>query len=588
MKGQNYAEEIKARLTIYDLVSQYVQLKKAGVNWKGLCPFHSESTPSFVVSPEKQICHCFGCHKGGDIFSFIQEMEGVSFVESLTILGERVGIKVERTNMPTAGDNSEKDELLRSQEEATKFFEQQLWDTASGAKVLDYLKRRGVKEGDVKEFRLGFAPDSFELLTNKLLGQGFAKEVLLKTGLAATKDTGADGVYDKFRGRLMFPIFDLFGRVCGFGGRALSAEQMPKYLNSPDSVIYNKSKILYGFSHAKKAVKARQRVVLVEGYFDMILPYQVGVEETVATCGTALTADHVRLIKRFTTNVVSSFDRDNAGFEATKRSYFLLRAEGISLKVVSGLDEKDPADFVREHGADFGKLLDEAMPFVSFYIERLVKQFGTETLDGRKAVLAELLPIFKGIAPSEKDFFVRELSLKFKMAESLIYDEIERFALPSFRKVENELQVKEFRPSAAQCALAIMLKGPAFFVAESAEVFSVSENLDEKAIYNALADQYNSLRNELKSWDLSGEPFVACRREIDVLGLYADERYGTFREDELQAECAKLIARVRGEKSERVYRGLIERIKEAEGSGDMALLKSLLEEQGRLMSDLKK
>lgn len=585
MKGHNYAEEIKARLSIYDLVSQYVQLKKAGVNWKGLCPFHSENTPSFVVSPEKQICHCFGCHKGGDIFSFIQEVEGVTFVEALTILGERVGVKVERANMPVAADNSEKEGLLQAQEEAAKFFEQQLWDTAPGEKVLDYLRRRGVKDGDVKEFRLGFAPDSFEALTNKLLAQGFKRDVLLKTGLAATKDTSVEGVYDKFRGRLMFPIFDLFGRVCGFGGRALSAEQMPKYLNSPDSLIYNKSRILYGLSYAKKAIKARGRVVLVEGYFDMILPYQVGVEETVATCGTALTADHVRLLKRFTAEVISSFDRDDAGFEATKRSYFLLRNEGLSLKVVNGLDQKDPADFVREHGADFAKLLDQAVPFVSFFIVRLVDKFGTETLDARRAVLAELLPIFKGMAPSEKDFFVRELALKFKIPEGHIYDEIERFNLPSFQRVQ-EVERKEFKPSASECALAIMLKGPEFFLENCGEVFSVSENLDEKAIYNALSDQYNSSRSDLKSWDLSA--VFDWRERIDVLGLYVDEKYAPFKEEELKSECERLVERLRTGQKEREYRGLTEKIREAEASGDMTGLQELLAQQVKLLSDLKK
>lgn len=589
MANTNYAEEIKGRLTIYDVVSQYVQLKKAGVNYKGLCPFHSENTPSFVVSPEKQICHCFGCHKGGDIFTFIQEMEGVSFGEALTILGERVGIKVERAKMPTEKENSEKEDFLNAQELATQFFEHQLWETANGAKVLDYLKRRGVKDGDIKEFRVGFAPDSYDGLTGKLTNEGIKRDVLLKTGLCAAKDLTSGTIYDKFRGRLMFPIFDFFGRICGFGGRALSDEQQPKYLNSPESAIYNKSKILYGLSHAKKAIKGRGRVILVEGYFDVILPYQVGIEEVVATCGTALTADHVRLLKRFTTNVVSSFDSDNAGFEATKRAYFLLAAEGIALKVVAGLDQKDPADFVREHGKEFEGLIDKAVPFVSFYIERLVKQFGSETLEARRAVLNELLPIFKPMPAADKDFFVRQLALKFQMPEGSIYDEIDRFALPRTFNQTAAVEVHgAFRPTASQCALAIMLKGPEFLILESEGVFSESEKFDEKAIYIALVDKYNSLRDKTGVWDLAAPEFERFRREIDVLGLYVDEKYAHFRSEELKAECLRLIARVRLEGLERQYQGLKLQMKEAEERGDMARVRELLELQNKLLLDLKK
>jgi DNA primase len=302
------------------VISQYVQLKKAGRNYKGLSPFNSEKTPSFVVSPEKQIFHCFSSGKGGDIFTFIQEFEGVSFPEALQILADQSGIKISNIDKFYKKEaKSEKDEYYKAHDLACEFFEKQLWDSKEGEKVLEYLHKRGVTDETIKSFRVGFSPDEYDALYPILNKKGIAKKVILNSGLAASKGIGGDQIYDKFRSRLMFPIIDYMGRICGFGGRALKKDQDPKYLNSPENPIYNKSKVLYGLYEAKQSIKEKDQVVFVEGYFDVIMPHQDGVKNVVATSGTALSSDQIRLIKRLTSNVVTCFDSDSAGFEATKR-----------------------------------------------------------------------------------------------------------------------------------------------------------------------------------------------------------------------------------------------------------------------------
>jgi DNA primase len=261
-------DEIKSRLSIEELVSSYVQLKKAGRSYKGLCPFHSEKTPSFVVSSEKQICHCFGCNKGGDIFTFIQEVEGISFPEALRLLADRVGVKIEENKSKSVSvSKKEKDEFYRAHDLAAEFFEKQLLSSRDGEKVLEYLYKRGLTNETIKEFRLGFAPDSYDSLYPFLLKKGINKDILIQSGLVSAKNLSSDDIYDKYRQRLIFPILDNLGKICGFGGRALKKDQMPKYLNSPENIIYNKSKLLYGLYHSQKAIKEFDKILLVEGYF---------------------------------------------------------------------------------------------------------------------------------------------------------------------------------------------------------------------------------------------------------------------------------------------------------------------------------
>ncbi|MFC1616558.1 DNA primase, partial [Patescibacteria group bacterium] len=492
-------DEIKGRLGIVDLVSQYVQLKKAGRNFKGLCPFHSEKTPSFVVSPEKQICHCFGCNNGGDIFTFIQEVEGITFVEAIQVLADKVGVKVEKRHMKSGGaKKTEKDEFFKAHELACAFYEEKLFHSKAGEKVLNYLQGRGLKEETIREFRLGFAPDDYNVLHNYLLKKGVRKDILIKSGFVTSKNLASDSIYDKFRARLMFPIFDYLGRICGFGGRALKKEQMPKYLNSPENLIYNKSNILYGLSHAKQSVKEENHLILVEGYFDVILPYQEGIKNIAATSGTALTVLQVTKIKRISSSVLTCFDADDAGFEATKRAYVLLNEKDITVRTTADFQGKDPADFVKEDPEAFKIKLKDADDFIKFYMNELIKRHDISRFQGRKKILSELLPLYKKMSAATKDYYVRDLAQKLNVPERTLYDEIDTFILPDNHpaKLDSEFIPEQNLDSISKLRIDQLII--AIFLYKSQIFKNFVEKINEKyfkddvnTIYKELTNQYN-------------------------------------------------------------------------------------------------
>src|SRR3989338_3901859 len=329
--------DIKGRLSIEDVVRPYVQLKQAGRSLKGLCPWHSEKTPSFVVSPERQLAYCFGCSKGGDMFSFIQEIEGVDFKGAIELLAERAGLDLshyERSMSTPKVTKDHKDELFRANEEAAKFFQEYLMSTKEGKKVLQYLEDRGMTAETVRRFGLGLSPDSFDETLNYLVQKKCSMSELLEVGLVSSQSTTLDKTYDKFRCRLMFPILNVQGKIAVFGGRALKKDDQPKYMNSPESPIYHKGDILYGFYRAKKAIREHDLAVVVEGYMDVMASHQAGVEHVVASSGTALTDAQLKLLKRFTNNVAFSFDTDVAGEEALRRAIDIGQPLGIMMKVI--------------------------------------------------------------------------------------------------------------------------------------------------------------------------------------------------------------------------------------------------------------
>ncbi|MFA6992072.1 MAG: DNA primase [Candidatus Gracilibacteria bacterium] len=582
----NIVDDIKNRLDIVQVISQYVQLKKAGRNYKGLSPFNAEKTPSFVVSPEKQIFHCFSSGKGGDIFTFIQEFEGVSFPEALQILADQAGIKVANIDKYYKKEpKSEKDEYFKAHELACEFFENQLWDTSEGKKVLDYLSKRGVTEATIKEFRVGFAPDAFDALYPYLLKKGIPKKILLNSGFASSKGIGEDEIYDKFRSRLMFPIIDYMGKICGFGGRALKTDQEPKYLNSPENPIYNKSKVLYGLYQSKQSIKEKDQVVFVEGYFDVILPHQDGVKNVVATSGTALTSDQIRLIKRLTNNAVTCFDTDHAGFEATKRSYFLFNEQGINIKTLADIGVKDPADFVKENPGKFIEALAKARDFLLFYIEKLANENDTSVFEGRSAVLSEILPIMKVMAPATKDFYIREFASKLKIGERVFYDEINSFALPKNHPArEVDAPSSGYKISTEEIILSLIIRYPFLFIQTEGLIDENSFKETEKSIYKKLANQYNSHRTNLGEWDFDG--FSAEEKEkVNVLSLYAEDNYDRFGEEIKELEIKQLTDLLKKERKLRRLSEVLDEISKAEKEGDKERLVKFLKEQQELISN---
>ena len=354
-------DEIKDRLDIVDLISEYVNLKKAGQNWKGLCPFHTEKTPSFTVSPAKQIFHCFGCGSGGDIFTFLTRYESLTFPEALKILATRAGVTI-KTFQKGADTTGEKETLLTIHRDALEFFQQYL---RKNAKAIEYLKERGISSNAQNLFSLGFAPRSWNALLSFLERKGHKADTIKKAGLV-TK--GTKGYYDTFRGRIIFPIHDHKGDVVAFGGRSIDGSD-PKYLNSPETLIFNKRRVLYGLHYAKDSIKKTGHALLMEGYLDVITAHIHGFKNALAPLGTALTQEHDKLIRRFTEDVIIIFDSDPAGIKAAKNTANILLESGLNVRILSMPENQDPDSFLQQKGdKEFQELVEHPLSIVDFFM----------------------------------------------------------------------------------------------------------------------------------------------------------------------------------------------------------------------------
>jgi DNA primase len=390
--SENTLEQIRAASDIVDVIGSYIPLKKAGANFTALCPFHKEKSPSFNVNASRQIFHCFGCHKGGDVFTFVKEYENISFVEAVKRLADRAHIPLE-TEKDGAGAQTRhlKDTLLQIHEQITQRWQNALATDAAGQIARDYLAKRGVSAEAVKLFRLGYAPDAWDDTVNWAKGKGFEIGDVEKAGLVIRKEE-TDRYYDRFRGRLMFPICDEQGRVIGFSGRVLSGdEKTAKYVNSPETPIFTKSKVFFGLDKSKRAILDTGHAIVCEGQLDLIACYMAGVKNIVAPQGTAFTSDHARIIKRYVNEVVLCFDSDNAGQNAAVRSLDSLLASGLAVRVAVVPAPHDPDSFIKEHGGEaFVSLVSGAKGFFDYYLERLCAQNDSSTDKGRLAVLRSM------------------------------------------------------------------------------------------------------------------------------------------------------------------------------------------------------
>jgi DNA primase len=382
-------ERIRAASDIVDVIGSYLPLKRAGANFVAVCPFHKEKTPSFNVNPQRQIFHCFGCHKGGDVFTFVKEYENIDFPEAVRRLADRAKIPLEYE----AGDGEQqsrhiKDQLLQIHEQIAQRWQNALANEASGQVARDYLAKRGVSPEAVKLFRLGAAPELWDDTVNWAKSKGYAPELAEKAGLILRKE-GSDRYYDRFRGRLMFPICDEPGRVVGFSGRVLSGdEKTAKYVNSPETPIFTKSKVFFGLDKSKRAVLDAGYAVVCEGQLDLIAAFMGGVQNIVAPQGTALTADHARILKRYAEEVVLCFDSDPAGQNAAVRSLDHLLASGLAVRVAVVPPPHDPDSFIKEFGGGaFKQLIEGAAGFFDYYLNHLRATNDVTTDKGRLAVL---------------------------------------------------------------------------------------------------------------------------------------------------------------------------------------------------------
>lgn len=581
--------DIKSRLSIEDVVAQYVQLKQAGKNFKGLCPFHQEKTPSFMVSPEKQLAYCFGCHKGGDMIAFVEEVEGIEFKDAIEILADKCGLDMKDYQLSDAKHSkSEKSEIYDIHGHAADFYEEKLWNTEKGKKVLDYLRKRGLKDETIKKYKFGLAPDSYEDTHMDLVKKGYSRKMIALGGVAVSKDTDSQKVYDRFRNRLIIPIYDSIGRIVGFGGRAMKKGDEPKYLNSPDSPIYHKSEVVYGYNFAKDSIKKTGKIILVEGYFDVIMSHQEGIMNTVATSGTALTKEQIKLFKRLTRDLIFCFDTDKAGIEAAKRGFELAQEDKMNVHVITGLDTKDPADYILDHPGKWAEIVEKRVPFMDFCINVIVKSHDPSTIEGRKIILAQLLPFLSLLSSTfEKDQYVREIASKLGTKEVVIYDEIKKnkkTIIPQIKKQEKPEEVINKKPGVMEMIFGLILEHP-----EDLELYlkKIDENLlinQEKSIYNTFKDHYNLLRAESTRKD-----FLSCFSDeivsrFEVISLFVEDLYGTFSKEMLEKEVELLINKEKKSRIEREQRNISMKMREAEKNGDKELAKDLLQQFNKLVS----
>lgn len=413
MAYDNFTDELKAQLNIVDIIGREVALKKSGSNYMGLCPFHNEKTPSFSVNEGKQFFHCFGCGKSGDVIGFVQEYYKLPFMEAVEKLAAENGIKLPERR--SSGPKIDYDKYHGINAKAARFFYNNLG--TKGNKGLAYLKKRGLSKETITAFGLGYAPASGTALVDHLRSEGVSDDDMLKLGLA---NSGKNGLYDKFRDRVMFPIISTQDKVIGFGGRAI-ADIKPKYLNSPESEIFLKKNNLFGLNLTKKEIDREGRAIIVEGYMDMISLYQNGVKNVAASLGTALTINQARLLCRYSKNIVLSYDSDSAGINAALRGIDVIIAAGGKPRVMHVTDGKDPDDFIRAHGKDaFIRLADNAMPATDYKL-RLAKR-GFDLSDDMDVLgyIERVVPILRELGPVELDIYARKLSEEFGVSESAI------------------------------------------------------------------------------------------------------------------------------------------------------------------------
>ncbi|WP_195237554.1 DNA primase [Romboutsia sp. 1001285H_161024_C4] len=401
-------EEVKSRCDIVSTISQYIELKSSGINYKGLCPFHGEKTPSFYVNESKQIYKCFGCGEGGDVINFVMKMENLDFIDAVKVLAQKYGIEI-NTNM----DEESKKKLEKIKKfqdihtEAARFYFSNLHTKKNSGYA--YLRSRGLDDKIIKKFGLGYSLASWNSLMDYLTSKGYSNKDLIECGLLAHKKE-SNKIYDKFRNRVMFPIFDYRGNVIGFGGRVLD-DSLPKYLNSPDTITFNKRYNLYGLNFSRKEIK-NKTLILVEGYMDLISLYQYGIKNVVATLGTALTKEQGMLIKRYADNVIISYDSDEAGIKATLRAIEILSDIDINVKVLNLKDCKDPDEFIRKYGVKgYQEAIDESINQIIFRINNLKKQFNLNKDEDKVKFAKGASKIIKKVkSPVEIDYYTKYLS----------------------------------------------------------------------------------------------------------------------------------------------------------------------------------
>lgn len=436
--GNQIVDEIKSVANIVDVIGDVVSLTKKGANYHGLCPFHNEKTPSFVVSETKQIFTCFGCHATGDIIEFVKKYNNIEFVEALEKLADRYGIKYEKFNRKSESSNK----YYEINKEAAIFFYKNLISKKAENKSqgLSYVKKRNLLPETILKFGIGYADATWNSLYKHLKNKGYEEKHMMELGLISQ----SKGKYfDKFRNRLIFPIFNVRGDIIGFGGRAIG-DDMPKYLNSPENYVFSKKNNLYGLNVAKEFIMKENMVIMVEGYMDVVSLYQHGVKNAVASLGTALTENQSKLVKRYTKNVALCYDSDSAGVNAAIRGGNILYRDGINVRVVNVTDGKDPDEFIKGHGkSQFEALIDKGKTYVEYVVDSIRKKFNIDKIEEKIAFIRKVGEFLNSLSPAEKDIYIESLANDLAMNKEVLLMEISRDSDDNLQRVTTERRIRE-------------------------------------------------------------------------------------------------------------------------------------------------
>ena len=575
---EDIIEEIRSRTDIVEVVSEYIPLKRAGRNFKALCPFHHEKTPSFMVNPDKQIYHCFGCQEGGNVFGFIMKYDNLDFPEVARLLASKAGVHIPVSN----GDGRKASllqDVLAANLEALSYYHNILVKSAPGKNAQTYLKKREITEETIETFKLGFALDAWDGLVKHARESGISEEALLSAGLILARN---EGPYDRFRNRIIFPILDFRNRVVGFGGRALDDKATPKYMNSPETVAYKKQREIYGFNLSKEHIRNEGSALIVEGYMDLLILYQAGIRNVGATCGTALTTQQARLLKRYTENITLIYDADEAGEEATVRGLEILMEEGLNVNIAVLPRGEDPDSFLSKNGKqEMEKLITNARNLFVYRLELLRSRYN-ENIPEEKAKIADemlstLIHIKDAVVRQE---YVRKLSEEIRVSEEILLKKARniKVAAPERRAYESRKTPADVRP-AEKMLIGLMLEEPAF-ISRAREALKKEDFLNP-----GMRKALEILYKKEAAGDAISPGGLMCYLEDDVNRIISETlSHITEMKDREKAfgDCLKTIE---GNNLKRRGNELEEEIKLAWARGDKPEVNRLLVEHNRLIKN---
>lgn len=579
--SEGKVSEIRERSSILEVISDYVALKKAGKNYRGLCPFHSEKTPSFMVNEEKQIFHCFGCGEGGDVFTFLMKIGHFSFPQAMEELAKRYGVRLPSRELSSVQkkEMAKREVLFQINQIASEYFYDLLTKRREGEEGRRYLYQRGIGQEIVSEHRLGTSPDRWDGLVQHLQGRKVSLELAWELGLIFPKKK--EGWYDAYRGRILFPIFDLHQRVVGFGGRIIK-EGQPKYLNSPESMIYHKGEVLYGLQVARRYLAERDYVIIVEGYFDLLTLHQHGLKYSVATLGTALTPQHIRTLKRYTKNLITIFDADQAGVQATLRSLPLFLEEEVAGKTMILPKGEDPDGFLRKgNQGDFRKRVEHAVPLIDFFFDQLMSTHDLKSIDGKVKVAKEGVSLLSKIPDKiRRDFYIKAFAERLDVQEPFLYEMLRSTSKGPSKAREDLKKSPSERafPKSEEMVIRLMVHHPEFIPTLSKE--GIVEEF-ESPILKKVAEILTDLYQRKGRMDL---PEALTNVEEDLKGMVCEF---AFRESELEGgdwgrilqDC---VQKIRERKLKKDKNELLKKIREAEKREEGKRLDPLLKEHQEL------